>query len=117
MLSDLGQWMIVFPVSEPTTSMLIYSYLCVHMFDEPEPSFSFLRHEDFKVGYCNRRACECHLEAWGRRCPSVKKQMDLKKDNVSRFSWEKVICCVLSADGEEWGSQISRNFSLMMHFN
>lgn len=32
-------------------------------------------------------------------CP---KQMDLKKDNVSRFLWEKkVICCVPSADSEE----------------
>lgn len=47
-------------------------------------------------------------------CP---KQMDLKKDNVSRFSWEKVICCVPSADSEEWDAQNSRNFSLMTHFN
>lgn len=74
----------------------------------------FWCHEDFRVGYCPRRACGCHLGNGALLCP---KQMDLKKDNVSRFSWEKVICCVLSADSEEWDAPISRNVSLMTHFN
>lgn len=47
---------------------LLCSYTCVH---KPEPSFSSLRHADFKVGYCARRACMWHMEAWGRRCPSL----------------------------------------------
>lgn len=92
-------------------------YLCVHVFDKLEPSFSSSRHADFKVGYCPRRACMCHLEVWGWRALLSPKQIDLKKDNLSRFSWEKVICCLLSADSEEWDVQISRNLSLMTHFN
>lgn len=113
MLSDLGQWIIAFPVPETTTSSATLIFVCTFV-----STRLFLASCRFQGWLLSQKSL---YVSWGGvggdaalLCP---KQRGLKKDNVSRFPWEKVICSVLPADSEERDAQNSRNLPLMMLFN